>query len=106
MGPINPWLCPSPIHHRIIEPLTSRCSKFRFKPLAVEVLKARLEHIASQENLKTSPQASPVISLWELGRRELLTVYMPGDKFVRTYMYMYNVLVYTVAWQCAYVLFV
>ena len=43
---------------RIIEPLTSRCSKFRFKPLAVGVLKVRLEHIATQENVNYQPQVA------------------------------------------------
>ncbi|CCG81018.1 Activator 1 41 kDa subunit [Taphrina deformans PYCC 5710] len=37
---------------RIIEPLASRCSKFRFKPLDSEDTKARLEFIAREENVR------------------------------------------------------
>jgi replication factor C subunit 2/4 len=36
---------------RIIEPLASRCAKFRFKPLATEVMVERLEYIAEQEGM-------------------------------------------------------
>ena len=37
---------------RIIEPLTSRCSKFRFKPLSSSIVRSRLEHICREENVK------------------------------------------------------
>ncbi|XP_015517332.1 replication factor C subunit 4 [Neodiprion virginianus] len=37
---------------RIIEPLTSRCTKFRFKPLGQEKIIERLELICNMENLK------------------------------------------------------
>ena len=36
---------------RIIEPLASRCSKFRFKPLSSTDAKERLEYIAQQESV-------------------------------------------------------
>lgn len=36
---------------RIIEPVASRCSKFRFKPLDESDSKVRLEYIAQQENI-------------------------------------------------------
>ncbi|KFM59168.1 Replication factor C subunit 4, partial [Stegodyphus mimosarum] len=36
---------------RIIEPITSRCSKFRFKPLSRETLTERLNYIATEENV-------------------------------------------------------
>lgn len=43
---------------RIIEPLTSRCSKFRFKPLASEIQQERLVDICQKENLKYSQEVS------------------------------------------------
>ena len=36
---------------RIIEPLASRCAKFRFRPLAAERVEARLAHIAEAEGV-------------------------------------------------------
>lgn len=40
---------------RIIEPLTSRCSKFRFKPLTTEILTRRLQSIADKETIRCGP---------------------------------------------------
>lgn len=37
---------------RIIQPLTSRCTKFRFKPLGEEKIIERLEYICGEEDLK------------------------------------------------------
>ena len=41
---------------RIIEPLASRCSKFRFKPLSSEVVEKRLQFICDQEKLSCAPE--------------------------------------------------
>lgn len=40
---------------RIIEPLASRCSKFRFKPLDTSSARERLEHIAATEQIPVDP---------------------------------------------------
>lgn len=40
---------------RIIEPLASRCSKFRFKPLEQGSTRARMEMIAENEGVQTDP---------------------------------------------------
>lgn len=37
---------------RVIEPLASRCAKFRFKTLSVDSMVARLEHIAAAEGVQ------------------------------------------------------
>ncbi|KAJ1523661.1 hypothetical protein ONE63_001502 [Megalurothrips usitatus] len=42
---------------RIIEPLTSRCTKFRFKPLGEEKVVERLELISREENVNIGKEA-------------------------------------------------
>lgn len=42
---------------KIIEPLHSRCSKFRFKPISVEFQRARIAQIALAEGVKLAPGA-------------------------------------------------
>ncbi|XP_067669616.1 replication factor C subunit 4-like [Haliotis asinina] len=42
---------------RIIEPITSRCAKFRFKPLSEEILTKRLKLICEKENVNCDEKA-------------------------------------------------
>ncbi|KAJ8310888.1 hypothetical protein KUTeg_012753 [Tegillarca granosa] len=42
---------------RIIEPIASRCAKFRFKPLAEDILCQRLKDICDKENINCEPEA-------------------------------------------------
>lgn len=59
---------------RIIEPITSRCSKFRFKPLSHQILKERLEFIARQENVDVEPEAlSTLVTCSEGDLRKAIT---------------------------------
>lgn len=46
---------------RIIEPLTSRCSKFRFKPLSDKIQQKRLLDIAEKENVKIGDEVISMV---------------------------------------------
>jgi len=46
---------------RIIEPITSRCAKFRFKLLAKDILHARLDMIIKEENVTISEEGIEAI---------------------------------------------
>ncbi|KAF9364774.1 hypothetical protein BGX34_000444 [Mortierella sp. NVP85] len=54
---------------RIIEPLASRCAKFRFKPLEEKHSKERLEMICQQEDVKISQEA--ILSLIRVSEGDL-----------------------------------
>ncbi|KAI8811667.1 P-loop containing nucleoside triphosphate hydrolase protein [Cladochytrium replicatum] len=47
---------------RIIEPLTSRCAKFRFKPLDDGAVMAKLQYICDQEGVLIEPAALSALS--------------------------------------------
>lgn len=48
---------------RIIEPLASRCAKFRFKPLSEDVMSNRILHICNEEGLTLDAQVTLLFSL-------------------------------------------
>ncbi|XP_060887266.1 replication factor C subunit 4 [Labrus mixtus] len=59
---------------RIIEPLTSRCSKFRFKPLANQIQEQRLLEICGKENLKyTKESIAALVKVSEGDLRKAIT---------------------------------
>uniref|UniRef100_A0A8D0HC48 Replication factor C subunit 4 n=1 Tax=Sphenodon punctatus TaxID=8508 RepID=A0A8D0HC48_SPHPU len=59
---------------RIIEPLTSRCSKFRFKPLSDEIQRQRLQDISEKENVQVSNEAiSYLVQVSEGDLRKAIT---------------------------------
>ncbi|XP_019245557.1 PREDICTED: replication factor C subunit 2 [Nicotiana attenuata] len=47
---------------RIIEPLASRCAKFRFKPLTEEIMGSRILHICREEGLSLDSEALSTLS--------------------------------------------
>ncbi|CAL9173749.1 unnamed protein product [Musa hybrid cultivar] len=47
---------------RIIEPLASRCAKFRFKPLSEGIMSSRILHICSEEGLTLDSEALSTLS--------------------------------------------
>jgi len=53
--------CVRCLNTRIIEPLASRCSKFRFRPLDMTSTEARLAHIAQAEGLQLGPEIVPAL---------------------------------------------
>lgn len=51
------------VQYRIIEPLASRCAKFRFKPLSEDVMSNRILHICNEEGLTLDAQVTLLFSL-------------------------------------------
>lgn len=47
---------------RIIEPLASRCAKFRFKPLPEDIMSNRILHICQEEGLNLNSEALSTLS--------------------------------------------
>ena len=55
---------------RIIEPITSRCAKFRFKPLAENILTERLRDICEKESITLEDEVK--LDVWSVPPNENL----------------------------------
>nr|GLL39396.1 replication factor C subunit 2 [Ipomoea trifida] len=61
-------------HQRIIEPLASRCAKFRFKPLTEEIMSSRILHICNEEGLNLDSESAARLFGSSISSRDLITV--------------------------------
>jgi replication factor C subunit 2/4 len=63
---------------RIIEPLTSRCAKFRFRPLEQDAMRARLRYICQQEGLDASDETLDGLARCSEGDLRKAITYLQG----------------------------
>ncbi|KAI9399322.1 hypothetical protein POPTR_002G080100v4 [Populus trichocarpa] len=63
---------------RIIEPLASRCAKFRFKPLSEEITSSRILHICNEEGLTLDAEALSTLSSISQGDLCRAITYLQG----------------------------
>ncbi|XP_052203427.1 replication factor C subunit 2 [Diospyros lotus] len=63
---------------RIIEPLASRCAKFRFKPLSEEIMTSRILYICKEEGLNLNSEALSTLSSISLGDLRRAITYLQG----------------------------
>lgn len=63
---------------RIIEPLASRCAKFRFKPLPEEIMSNRVLHICNEEGLTLDTEALSTLSSVSQGDLRRAITYLQG----------------------------
>ncbi|XP_048363026.1 replication factor C subunit 4 [Sphaerodactylus townsendi] len=68
---------------RIIEPITSRCSKFRFKPLSDKIQQQRLLDIAEKESVAVSSEAiSCLVHVSEGDLRKAITLLQSATRLM------------------------
>ncbi|KAL6492904.1 Subunit of heteropentameric Replication factor C (RF-C) [Orobanche gracilis] len=63
---------------RIIEPLASRCAKFRFKPLTEEIMSTRILYICKEEGLHLDSEALSTLSSISQGDLRRAITYLQG----------------------------
>jgi replication factor C subunit 2/4 len=67
---------------RIIEPLTSRCAKFRFKPVVLESLTGRITHICKEEGVEMEGEAMSALAMVAKGdMRKAITLLQSAARF-------------------------
>jgi len=70
---------------RIIDPITSRCAKYRFQPLPAESLTKRLSHIAVEEKIKADSKImSELVRVSEGDLRKAITTMQTAARMVDT----------------------
>ncbi|KAF7140999.1 hypothetical protein RHSIM_Rhsim06G0130900 [Rhododendron simsii] len=62
----------------IIEPLASRCAKFRFKPLSEDIMTGRVLHICKEEGLDLDSEALSTLSSISQGDLRRAITYLQG----------------------------
>ncbi|KDP32826.1 hypothetical protein JCGZ_12118 [Jatropha curcas] len=63
---------------RIIEPLASRCAKFRFKPLSEDIMSDRILYICKEEGLNIDAEALSTLSSISQGDLRRAITYLQG----------------------------
>lgn len=63
---------------RIIEPLASRCAKFRFKPLSEDIMSTRILHICKEEGLNLDSEALSTLSSISQGDLRRAITFLQG----------------------------
>jgi replication factor C subunit 2/4 len=68
---------------RIIEPITSRCAKFRYKPLSSQSMIQRLQYIGTQEKLYVHPEAyETLVTVSDGDMRRAITLLQSAQRLV------------------------
>ncbi|KAL4583286.1 hypothetical protein LXL04_007856 [Taraxacum kok-saghyz] len=62
----------------IIEPLASRCAKFRFKPLSEDIMSTRVLHISNEEGLNLDSEALSTLSSISQGDLRRAITFLQG----------------------------
>jgi replication factor C subunit 2/4 len=68
--------------NQIIEPIASRCMKFRFKPISVKAICERLKYIAKLEKLKVSDEVVKVIGKTSRGDARQAILMLQNIKYL------------------------